>query len=142
MPTTTASCHTFRKAISYWRQPKLEEGGQRTPKRLDLLLEPDGNNPVRQGIAYYGITGSYRSLRLYWHRQRQSWRYWLNRCNRENRMTWERFLTCSRTIPYQPRMWYIPPMQQDRNLRNRVQEICSPGSVGAPWRTDSLPLLG
>ena len=47
---------------------------------------------LRGHYNYYGITGNYRSLRLYWHRLRQSWRYWLNRRNRENRMTWERFL--------------------------------------------------
>lgn len=47
---------------------------------------------LRGHYNYYGLTGNYRSLTLYWHRLRQAWRYWLNRRNRENRMTWERFL--------------------------------------------------
>ena len=47
---------------------------------------------LRGHYSYYGITGNYRSLTLYWYRVRQTWRYWLNRRNRENRMPWDRFL--------------------------------------------------
>jgi RNA-directed DNA polymerase len=42
--------------------------------------------------GYYGITGNYRSLTLYWQRVRQALYYWLNKRNREHRMSWEQFL--------------------------------------------------
>ncbi len=46
---------------------------------------------VRGHYAYYGITGNWASLKSFFHGVQRSWRFWLNRRNRERSMTWDKF---------------------------------------------------
>jgi hypothetical protein len=46
---------------------------------------------VRGHYAYYGVTGNGRMLNCFRHEVRRAWRIWLNRRNRERKMTWKKF---------------------------------------------------
>ena len=46
---------------------------------------------VRGHYAYYGVTGNGRMLNNFRHEARRAWRTWLNRRNRERKMTWRKF---------------------------------------------------
>jgi group II intron reverse transcriptase/maturase len=46
---------------------------------------------VNGHYAYYGITGNIRSLEEFLELVQRHWKYWLNRRNRENNMTWEKY---------------------------------------------------
>lgn len=74
----------------------------RSIQRIRQWCRENRHKPVREQweklkakanghYAYYGITGNIRSLKEFlWQTERQ-WKYWLNRRNRENNMTWEKF---------------------------------------------------
>lgn len=54
---------------------------------------------VRGHYAYYGVVGNGRMLRNFRHEVRRAWRKWLDRRNRERRMTWVRFEKLERQYP-------------------------------------------
>jgi hypothetical protein len=54
---------------------------------------------VRGHYAYYGITGNFHSIGEFLHLVRRQWKHWLNRRNRENSMTWEKFNLLLKQFP-------------------------------------------
>lgn len=54
---------------------------------------------VRGHYAYYGVTGNGRMLNNFRHETRRAWRKWLNRRNRERKMTWEKFERLEKRYP-------------------------------------------
>ncbi len=54
---------------------------------------------VRGHYAYYGVTGNGRMLNNFRHETRRAWRKWLNRRNRERKMTWEKFERLEKQYP-------------------------------------------
>jgi group II intron reverse transcriptase/maturase len=54
---------------------------------------------VRGHYAYYGVRGNGRMLRNFRHEVRRAWRKWLDRRNRERKMTWERFERLEKRYP-------------------------------------------
>jgi RNA-directed DNA polymerase len=62
---------------------------------------------IRGHYAYYGVTGNGRMLRNFRHEVRRAWRKWLNRRNRERRMTWEKFARLEKRYPLPlPRIYH------------------------------------
>jgi len=49
--------------------------------------------------AYYGVTGNGRMLNNFRHESRRAWRKWLNRRNRERKMTWDKFSRLEKRYP-------------------------------------------
>jgi len=54
---------------------------------------------VRGHYAYYGVTGNGRMLNNFRHEVRRVWRKWLNRRNRERKMTWAKFERLEKRYP-------------------------------------------
>jgi RNA-directed DNA polymerase len=54
---------------------------------------------VRGHYAYYGVTGNGRMLNNFRHEARRVWRKWLNRRNRERKMTWAKFERLEQRYP-------------------------------------------
>lgn len=54
---------------------------------------------VRGHYAYYGVTGNGRMLNNFRHEVRRAWRKWLNRRNRERKMTWAKFERLEKRYP-------------------------------------------
>lgn len=54
---------------------------------------------VRGHYAYFGVTGNGRMLNNFRHEVRRAWRKWLNRRNRERKMTWEKFARLEERYP-------------------------------------------
>jgi len=54
---------------------------------------------VRGHYAYYGATGNGRMLNNFRHEARRVWRKWLNRRNRERKMTWAKFERFEKRYP-------------------------------------------
>jgi len=54
---------------------------------------------VRGHYAYYGVTGNGRMLNNFRHESRRAWRKWLDRRNRERKMTWEKFERLEKRYP-------------------------------------------
>jgi RNA-directed DNA polymerase len=54
---------------------------------------------VRGHYAYYGVTGNGRMLNNFCHEVRRAWRKWLDRRNRERKMTWEKFGRLEKRFP-------------------------------------------
>ena len=54
---------------------------------------------VRGHYAYYGVTGNGRMLNNFRHEARRAWRKWLNRRNRERKMTWAKFERLEKRYP-------------------------------------------
>jgi group II intron reverse transcriptase/maturase len=54
---------------------------------------------VRGHYAYYGVTGNGRMLKNFRHEARRVWRKWLNRRNRERKMTWAKFERLEKQYP-------------------------------------------
>jgi len=54
---------------------------------------------VRGHYAYYGVTGNGRMLNNFRHEARRAWRKWLDRRNRERKMTWEKFARLEQRYP-------------------------------------------
>ncbi len=62
---------------------------------------------VRGHYAYYGVTGNGRMLNNFRHETRRAWRKWLNRRNRERKMTWEKFARLEKHHPLPlPRIYH------------------------------------
>ncbi len=62
---------------------------------------------VRGHYAYYGVTGNGRMLNNFLHEVRRVWRKWLNRRNRERKMTWEKFGRLGKRYPLPlPKIYY------------------------------------
>jgi group II intron reverse transcriptase/maturase len=57
---------------------------------------------VKGHYAYYGITGNIQSLGGFLYQVHRQWKYWLNRRNFENHMTWERFHLLLERYPLPP----------------------------------------
>ncbi|GHV29350.1 hypothetical protein AGMMS4952_14960 [Spirochaetia bacterium] len=49
--------------------------------------------------AYYGITGNYRSIALFYHLVQVVWLKWLNRRSNRKSYTWERFADYLKQFP-------------------------------------------
>ena len=54
---------------------------------------------VRGHYAYYGVMGNGRMLNNFRHEVRRAWRKWLNRRNRERKMTWKKFERLEKRYP-------------------------------------------
>ena len=54
---------------------------------------------VRGHYAYYGVTGNGRMLRNFRHEVRRAWHKWLDRRNRERKMTWAKFERLEKRYP-------------------------------------------
>ena len=54
---------------------------------------------VRGHYAYYGVRGNGRMLRNFRHEVRRAWRKWLDRRNRERKMTWPQFARLEERYP-------------------------------------------
>ena len=49
------------------------------------------NRKMAGHYQYYGVTGNFRSLAIFFRQVTRAWRYWLNKRNRDNSMPWPRF---------------------------------------------------
>ena len=54
---------------------------------------------VRGHYCYDGITGNRRAIHMFLNEVYSKWRFWLNRRNREKRMTWEKFYRLRKRYP-------------------------------------------
>ena len=57
---------------------------------------------IRGHYAYYGITGNSRCLASFLHWVRRSWRKWLTRRNREQRLSWAAYIRLQDRYPLPP----------------------------------------
>ena len=66
---------------------------------LRLYRKTEFHSSIPLGYAYYGVTGNGRMLNNFRHEVRRAWRKWLDRHNRERKMTWEKFGRLEKRFP-------------------------------------------
>jgi len=54
---------------------------------------------IKGHYAYYGITGNIRSLSSFVRQVTHQWKRWLNRRNRENQLSWKKFMLLLKCYP-------------------------------------------
>ncbi len=82
------------KAIADWCRRNRHEPMRVQVEKLGLKLKGH--------YGYYGITGNFRQLAKFRQAVIRVWRYWLNRRDRSDAVTWER-------MHHLLNFWYIPP---------------------------------
>lgn len=82
------------KSVGQWCRDNRHEGLRIQVEKLGLKLKGH--------YGYYGLTGNLRSLEKFRNAVIAHWRYWLNRRDRSESMSWERM---HRLLE----IWYIPP---------------------------------
>jgi group II intron reverse transcriptase/maturase len=82
------------KNIRQWCRKNMHEPVREQWKKLKAK--------VNGHYAYYGITGNFRSIGKFRRLVERQWKDWLNRRNRENSMTWEKFNLLLKRYPLPP----------------------------------------
>ncbi len=117
----------------------------RTLKRIAAWCREHRHDPVaeqhkvlsaklRGHDAYFGVTGNSRALGALRHWVERIWRTWLSRRSSKASINWEKMGRILVRYPMpKPRIHRRgEPAQRNRGPRNRMREIRTSGSVGAP----------
>jgi len=70
-------------AINQWCRTHRH---QKVAKQHEML-----SRKLSGHYAYFGITGNYAALRVFWHGVQRSWKKWLSRRSQRSYIDWERF---------------------------------------------------
>ncbi len=82
------------KAIAQWCRANRHIAVVEQHKQLSAKL--------RGHYSYYGITGNFRSLKLFEHEVERIWQKWLDRRTRLRAMPWDRFNRLLQLLPLPP----------------------------------------
>ena len=116
---------TLQRIASWCRKNRHQRVADQHKKLSEMLLGHD---------AYFGVQSNFRALSVLRHWVRRIWRKWLSKRSRKSRVSWEKMDRLLERYPL-PKARIVHQghhAQQSRDPRNRMREIRTSGSVGAP----------